>query len=629
MPPKTSSRPHAARPSPASLSTLPLWGSSNAALPREPFSIASVFDAASARRGSGSGGGHRVGASSHAPLPAPSSSPPASRAYPSRAHATEGTRAPQHWSASTTAVHPDAADHGSNGGDVASHRHPQPGATADGVSSTLQGVRRRIMSDLEASRDGSRESAGRLHAHRQRALRVAFGESSAPRRRGSRGLRTSTADGGASPGDARQSRSQQTPNTEDAEDDELMVASVEFSLLCPYSRLPMRCLVRSRECSHLQCCDVDSWVVMLDKCRSMRDPVGPCPVCERRVASSSLEVDLWMMNVKDQMPAGTQMVVLEPDGTFRSGDTCREQRKERIMMEVVDATQGDYENYLGEVVDSDEDVVAHEPGAIPWGATASASPVFASAGVCRPRTTSPTAATPPLVRVKTETGGLSAAGEPSLSDSVSQEDGGVVVVRFVEGRHDGLQALPSQIRNWVPHCTQCGAPRVKAEDGRVEGCQQCGYNAKDDWNLVRRFEETPAVSMELIPDGTLVLHGVDLLAPYLFRAGFYRSLFEVMEFTSLAERQRQQYRPPVGVWTSSFPLSRFEIDFLEACCARVAKGESLDAIDALLVPSLFRIPRQRRPGAGGAGRASFLPSSSGASSGGGTVAVGHRGVYSG
>ncbi|KAI5687712.1 MIZ [Leishmania braziliensis] len=622
MPSKASSRHR--QPLPPSLSSsLSTSAAADASNSREHFSIASFFDAASAHRSSG-GGGYRVGSFSNAAPTPLSDIPRGGHGVSSSGHGSGVAYHPQlhqrprqqHWSSSASGQlnpsHP-------NGDGEHYEQQQQHSATAGDVSSTLQEVRRRIISDLEASRDGSCESAGKLHAHQQRALRVAFGEEWVSRRRASRTSRTATGDWGTSPTDTRRSKSQHTPNAEDDEDDELMVASVEFSLLCPYSRLPMRYPVRSKECNHLQCCDLDSWIVMLSKCRSMRDPVGPCPVCERRVISSSLEVDLWMKSVIDQMPGGTHMVMLEPDGALRNGDTTRERRKETIM-EVVDATQGDYETYFEDVVDGDDDVVVQRhPTATP-DASNSTYAAVSSVGSRRPRSTSPAApearsevsstgeerraGLPRLVQVKVEkatmlTAEAEAAAETPPSVSASQDDGGVVVVHFVEGRHDGLQALPSQIRLWVLHCTQCGAPRVKVEDGLVQACQQCGHNAKGNWNLVRRFEASSSVSMELVPDGTLVLQGVDLLAPYLYRAGFYRSLFEVMEYASVAERRQQQYQPPADVWVSSFPLSRFEIDFLEACCARIAQGETLDSIESLIVPNLFRIPRRRRPDGSG------------------------------
>ncbi|GET91654.1 hypothetical protein, conserved [Leishmania tarentolae] len=625
MPPKASSGHH--RPLPQSLpSSLSPSTVADARHSRDHFSIASFFDAASAHRSSSSSDcGYHVGSFPDAPSTPRSGFPRVSHGVPSSGHRADAApqlqhhqrpQQQQHWS--STSVQSSSFLQRGDGED---YEEQQYSTTTSDISSTLQEVRRRIIRDLDASRKGSRESARKLHAHRERALHVAFGEEEASRRRASRASRVLTGEEGASPTDARSSKSQHMPNAEDGEDDDLMVASVEFSLLCPYSRLPMRYPVRSNECNHLQCCDLDSWVVMLNKCRSMRDPAGPCPVCERRVTSSSLQVDLWMKNVIDKMPAGTHMVVLEPDGAFRSGDTTRERRKEQVIMEVVDATQGDYENYFGDVVDGGDDVVVQMHPVTTPNTSAITSTAHFPVGARCPRVESPAtpeagsgapstsadrqAGSPPLAQVKTEkvpilTAESQAAAETSPSVTTSQDDGGVVIVNFLEGRHDGLQALPSQIRLWVLHCTRCGAPRVKTEDSMAaQGCQQCGHDAKGGWNFVRRFEGSSSVSMELVPDGTLVLQGVDILAPYLYRAGFYRSLFEVMEYAPVAERQRQHYRPPADVWTSSCPLSRFEIDFLEACCARIAQGEMLDSIESLIVPSLFRIPRRRRPGGSG------------------------------
>ena len=534
---------------------------------RDNFSISSFFDAATARR-SGSAA-YRLGTSaqlSHSAAVSPRASNGANSGNLVQPQ-------PQHWSsADRTGAH-------QRGIYDSSHTASSSSMAANDVSSTLQEVRMRIVRELEEAQQDGREAAGKLHAHRQRALRVAFGEAAAGKSSPQRGTHGSArlgaaaaaaaAAGSNSPGTARAS-----PNDDDGE--ELMVFSVEFSLLCPYSRLPIRYPVRSKNCNHLQCCDLESWVVMLDKCRSMRDPVGPCPVCERRVTASSLEVDLWMKNVLDQMPNGTHMVVLEPDGSFRNGDATREKRREQMTTEVVDATQGDYENYLGEVVDDEGDDVVIQAGPTAE-SSATISNALAAAGTRRPRSPSPSSApsggtSPPLVQVKKERAAMAAAvGETHASTSLSpssQDDGGVVVVHFVEGQHDGLQALPTQVRLWVPHCTNCGAPRVKAEDGSMEGCPQCGQHEKEKWNLVRRFEESPAVSMELMADGTLVLHGVDLIAPYLYRAGFHRSLFDAMEYAPVAERQEQRYRPPPGLWATSFPLSRF--DLVQALSLRAA-----------------------------------------------------------
>lgn len=144
------------------------------------------------------------------------------------------------------------------------------------------------------------------------------------------------------------------------EEEDITVSSVEFSLLCPYSRLPMRVPVRSRLCRHVQCCDLDSWMVLLNKGRSLRDPTGPCPVCETRIAASSLEVDYWMLQVQRAMPPGTKLVVLTAadHGRVYSADVTREQRKQLLMTEIIDATQVSASLPTEVVHDRDEDVSA-------------------------------------------------------------------------------------------------------------------------------------------------------------------------------------------------------------------------------------------------------------------------------
>lgn len=113
------------------------------------------------------------------------------------------------------------------------------------------------------------------------------------------------------------------------EEEELTVSSVEFSLLCPYALRPMEFPTRSRHCLHLQCCDLESWMVMMSKARSLRDPTTSCPYCQQRVSASSLEVDLWMLHlVKEVMPAGTKLILLDRSGSVRSGDRYRAERRQ-------------------------------------------------------------------------------------------------------------------------------------------------------------------------------------------------------------------------------------------------------------------------------------------------------------
>lgn len=129
------------------------------------------------------------------------------------------------------------------------------------------------------------------------------------------------------------------------EEEELVVSSVEFSLLCPYALCPIQFPVRSRHCAHLQCCDLESWMVMMSKTRGLRDPSTSCPYCQQRVAASSLEVDLWILHLsREVMPAGTKLIILERNGEVRSGDLCRVARKwtkeYQVVVEEVDGGGG-------------------------------------------------------------------------------------------------------------------------------------------------------------------------------------------------------------------------------------------------------------------------------------------------
>lgn len=196
-------------------------------------------------------------------------------------------------------------------------------------------------------------------------------------------------------------------------------------------------------------------------------------------------------------------------------------------------------------------------------------------------------------------GSLLACGGPPPS-----QDPGVVVVHYVEGT--APRTLPSQARLWVPYCPACQAPLLKGEDGVMEACRSCGHTTRERWTLVRRFEQLNKVSMELTPDDTLVLRGVDAASAYLFRAGFQRTLFRSpangdSDRSEAASTGGNSLSSDSGVWTTSLSLTRMELDFLEACCQRIACGEGVDDLGATVpVPAIFRIPRRRQ--AGGDGR---------------------------
>ncbi|CCW68397.1 unnamed protein product [Phytomonas sp. Hart1] len=484
-------------------------------------------------------------------------------------------------------------------------------------SSLLQNVRRRILKELETEKEAQnhtwrQKKPSKLNLHRQRALKITFGTDSGV-------VSTSCGERGMVVRENNKHLSGCHTNNHD----ELIVSSVEFSLFCPYSKLPIRCPVRSYDCCHLQCCELESWLVLMGKYRSLRDPKAPCPVCQKRVSASSLEVDFWMQDVLEQMPADTHLVVLNIDGNCRSGDESREKRKEGMITDVIDTTQGDYNDNLNEVIDdnSDDDHCRNSCGQVEFNPVSVSRMIHKRDRAASPFTSidplahsSPNAAVfsqgpqaiPALVNsaVKTEfplasTEILSATTirqAPGISQD-SSDDNGVVVVRCIQGR-----TLPSQLRLWVTHCMHCGNSFSMCQSDHTEMCSHCGHCTKEHQTLVRRFPENPVVTMELIPDGTLILCGVDAIAAYLYRAGFQRylepqELFMIVKTSSPASLPTSQ-KTTRSVWASGIPFTRLDLDFLEACCERVANGEGLEEVRDMMVPRLFRIPRRRHSALG-------------------------------
>ncbi|SCU73159.1 MIZ/SP-RING zinc finger, putative [Trypanosoma equiperdum] len=396
-------------------------------------------------------------------------------------------------------------------------------SSSDGMDDLLD-VKRRLLRDMELAKRRDARSVELLQIHRKRAWDIAFGK----------------------PGG-----------------DDIEVSTMEFSLYCPYSRTAMYCPVRGETCLHVQCCDLESWITLFRKQRSLRDRRAPCPVCKGGVLVSSLEVDLWQLHVLSEMPQGTQKLVLNADGSYCSGDISRKQRKEEEVTEVLDMTQT-----------STQKVFTEEGTGVPTSVSSSAMPDAAFSKS-------------EFIRVKRERHSLERLTDsPSLESDASLEatpDDDVVVVQY-EAPAVEVRVLPSQLRLWTAHCPKCKQEMsCNSEDASPSQCGACGVE-KSGWTLVRRFPNSH-VTLELTGDGTILLRGVDAMAPYLWRAGFNREVF--VDPPAGAHRWRG-----VGVWYSTFRFTRYELDFVEACCERVSRNEAVGNIPE--TPWLFRVPGQRR-----------------------------------
>jgi hypothetical protein len=155
-------------------------------------------------------------------------------------------------------------------------------------------------------------------------------------------------------------------------------------------------------------------------------------------------------------------------------------------------------------------------------------------------------------------------------------EGGVVFL----GEAAAPKVGPSAYRRWRPYCPTC----LEAVD--VDARQQlscCGRQAPQTaWPMLREFAGGQAI-MELTDDGTLLLTGtgVHRLAPYLFRGGYILS-------------------SSGSLWTSQFPLSRPEIDFLEAAM-EAAAANPCDRSVALHDTGILPPPCLRYKWSGGGG----------------------------
>lgn len=495
-----------------------------------------------------------------------------------------------------------------------------------GYSTTLIAVKERILADVSTFQSallstGNRKKkemdmkmvTEREEADRLRACTISFGPAAGPPKASSSFT--------SSPG-----------GSYTMDEDDICVSSVEFSLHCPYSQLPMSFPVRSRDCRHLQCCDVESWMILMSKCRSMRDPHGPCPYCQCRVAASSLELDVWMWMVMQRMPSGTQRVVLKPDGSISSGDCERAlQQQQREFIDICETQRSvrldedggatgsgppslvDMEESSLPLLGRDEDDPKRQRESETYGHpnrgrvkmepmeegyhTSSSSPLLLGETCESAMTTTSEAApllppgmmgeSPPLLPPPSPIG-TAAAGGWCSGDGTPPPS---------------VSSLSSQMRRlWTAHCPQCGLP---VPSGGVTAsatplCGGCRWHGGlwDECHYVRRFHPDHRVSMERTPDGTLLLCGVDEAAEFLICGGFTRSSFMLAPPSTSSGSGGGGGG---GVWVSAIAHSRVELDFLEACCDRIARGVSLvdfkDFSQRSIVPAIFRGPPKRRAGA--------------------------------
>jgi len=104
------------------------------------------------------------------------------------------------------------------------------------------------------------------------------------------------------------------PPSGDDEDDDLVQTSVSMTLRCPLSLTRIATPVRSKECKHVKCFDLDSHLQMQ---LAARCPRWLCPTCNKPARPGQLVVDSFLKDVLEQtQESQCTEVDLRPDGSF-------------------------------------------------------------------------------------------------------------------------------------------------------------------------------------------------------------------------------------------------------------------------------------------------------------------------
>ncbi|VDO33860.1 unnamed protein product [Haemonchus placei] len=96
-------------------------------------------------------------------------------------------------------------------------------------------------------------------------------------------------------------------------DDDIAMAQLKISLLCPLSRKRITLPARCKKCPHLQCFDLYNYLQMNEKRATWR-----CPVCSDWAPYRLLIIDAYFQDVLSNVDAGAVEVELLVDGSYRT-----------------------------------------------------------------------------------------------------------------------------------------------------------------------------------------------------------------------------------------------------------------------------------------------------------------------
>ncbi|KAL3112704.1 hypothetical protein niasHT_013740 [Heterodera trifolii] len=96
------------------------------------------------------------------------------------------------------------------------------------------------------------------------------------------------------------------------DEDDVQMDSLKISLMDPLMRTRIKIPSRAAECTHLQCFDLNSYLMMSEK-----RPTWKCPVCDRNAIYSKLIIDAYFEQVLSAVASGDDEIELLRDGSWR------------------------------------------------------------------------------------------------------------------------------------------------------------------------------------------------------------------------------------------------------------------------------------------------------------------------
>ncbi|XP_064650037.1 E3 SUMO-protein ligase PIAS2-like isoform X2 [Lineus longissimus] len=94
-------------------------------------------------------------------------------------------------------------------------------------------------------------------------------------------------------------------------DSEIATTSLRVSLLCPLGKMRMRCPSRCNTCTHLQCFDAETYLLMNEK-----KPTWKCPVCDKPATYDSLIIDGLFSKIVQECSQDCNDIQFVEDGSW-------------------------------------------------------------------------------------------------------------------------------------------------------------------------------------------------------------------------------------------------------------------------------------------------------------------------